>query len=74
MKVRELIEELQKLDGDILVAVNGVIPVGVEVVWGYSGESYNGPWFKKHNIGTEKALVFQKWVELSNGEWERTPI
>lgn len=74
MKVRELIEELQQLDGDLLVAVDGIVPVGVEVVEGYFGEGYGGQWFKKTDTGNEKALTFVRWVELSNGEWERTPI
>ncbi len=57
-----------------MVAVDGIVPVAIEVADGYFGEGYGGQWFKRTNTGNEKALVVLRWVELSSGEWERTPI
>lgn len=74
MLVHELIEELRKMDRNAHVVVDGHIVAGVKEVKGRAGDGVRH-WpdsFRLADTGKDKAVVFLRHTEFSDGQWGLT--
>lgn len=68
MRVRELMELLKGVDDNAFVVVGGKVVVGLEQVDGRVGGDKHWPdTFRRVAGGRDKAVVFLKYTEFSDG-------
>ena len=75
MRVCQLIEALQKVNGNPHVIINGTVVQKVsEVINGRLKDGWHGPTFLPLEHGKDRAVTFEHLIEYSDGEMDYSRI
>jgi hypothetical protein len=72
--VKDLIDQLQKLDQNLLVMINNEEVTGVEIVAGKIMDGYFGKFMVRNDKSRTKAVTFTHLHELSSGDVEPSTL
>jgi hypothetical protein len=71
---KELKSFVKDLDDDAIIVINGIVAIGLSITCGKIYDNYTNTEFKENIKGKQKALMFHKWTEMSDGQWYITKI